>query len=94
MAVFDFVFAAVAVLAAGIRMGDAEEIAKLGQGNLAVGAFERAGARPAGDERVGGGNRHGESDAKGGGLAAKVEKGSGSEFMKVSGGGDTSSPPE
>jgi hypothetical protein len=46
-------------------MGDSEEVAEFGEEKLVVGAFGGAGFGPAGDERVGGVNRHG-----GGGLKA------------------------
>ncbi len=54
----DFVFEAVPGVAAGIGMGDSEKIAEFGKEKLAVGALGGAGFGPAGDERVGGVNRH------------------------------------
>ena len=64
MVLSDFVFKAVTEIAAGIGMWNAQKIAKFRQEKLAVGTLGRAGLRPAGDERVGGLNRHDSASLK------------------------------
>ena len=54
----DFVFEAVTGVAGGVGMRDGQEIAEFGKEKLAVGAFGGTGFGPAGDERIGGVNRH------------------------------------
>jgi hypothetical protein len=54
----DFVFKAITRIAAGIGVWNAQKIAQLGKEKLAVGEFGRRSLGPAGDERIGGLNRH------------------------------------
>jgi hypothetical protein len=54
----DFVFEGIPVVTARVRVRHLKEVTEFGEEKLAVGAFGGTGFGPAGDERIGGLNRH------------------------------------